>query len=306
LAAVRPEQHEPGIRPGQARGWAPSQQPHCRTAAQIATAFAASNRPLAARPSGVRRKPLAASPGSSRLCEGQPPAVADLPGLERRHVAALARLVGAGGPIASVTPPPFPPPLNSISSASRTGSTPIPHAPSPAWYFALFLARPSGFLGPAEPGQVSLLHVLWGQTHPASRASKPNRSSLHGRRGPSYGPAGHATWGRGGGAGVASRLRAVLAKRGSGPARGRTSQSWGPLTQVSGSRTDDKRHYPCRAAIVAMPPAMAALPARHCPETAPRRWKLQREIGRWALRQNAGGVTSPLVAKLGLSGIASV
>ena len=43
------------------------------------------------------------------------------------------------------------------------------HTPFAAWYFAYF-CRAVGFLGPAEPEQVSLLHVLWGQ-RTASRAS---------------------------------------------------------------------------------------------------------------------------------------
>ncbi len=49
------------------------------------------------------------------------------------------------------------------------------------WYFA-YMVRTVGFLGPAEPSQVSLLHVLWGHTC-ASQAEYPEAELIHGGAG---------------------------------------------------------------------------------------------------------------------------
>lgn len=49
------------------------------------------------------------------------------------------------------------------------------------WYFS-YMVRSVGFLGPAEPGQVSLLHVLWGHTC-ASQADYPEAELIHGGAG---------------------------------------------------------------------------------------------------------------------------
>jgi monoamine oxidase len=49
------------------------------------------------------------------------------------------------------------------------------------WYFS-YMVRSVGFLGPAEPGQVSLLHVLWGHTC-ASQADSPEAELIHGGAG---------------------------------------------------------------------------------------------------------------------------
>lgn len=49
------------------------------------------------------------------------------------------------------------------------------------WYFA-YMVRTVGFLGPAEPGQVSLLHVLWGHLC-ASQAEYPEAELIHGGAG---------------------------------------------------------------------------------------------------------------------------
>ncbi len=46
------------------------------------------------------------------------------------------------------------------------------------WYFS-YMVRSVGFLGPAEPSQVSLLHVLWGHTC-ASQAEYPEAELIHG------------------------------------------------------------------------------------------------------------------------------
>jgi monoamine oxidase len=49
------------------------------------------------------------------------------------------------------------------------------------WYFS-YMVRVAGFLGPAEPNQVSLLHVLWGQNC-APQAEYPEAELLHGGAG---------------------------------------------------------------------------------------------------------------------------
>ncbi len=49
------------------------------------------------------------------------------------------------------------------------------------WYFS-YMARVVGFLGPAEPNQVSLLHVLWGQNC-APQSEHPEAELLHGGAG---------------------------------------------------------------------------------------------------------------------------
>lgn len=49
------------------------------------------------------------------------------------------------------------------------------------WYFA-YMARTVGFLGSAEPGQVSLLHVLWGHVC-ASQAEYPEAELIRGGAG---------------------------------------------------------------------------------------------------------------------------
>ena len=49
------------------------------------------------------------------------------------------------------------------------------------WYFA-YMARAVGFMGPAEPNQVSLLHVLWGQKC-APQSEHPDAELIHGGAG---------------------------------------------------------------------------------------------------------------------------
>lgn len=49
------------------------------------------------------------------------------------------------------------------------------------WYLS-YMARAVGFLGPAEPNQVSLLHLLWGQNC-ASQSEHPEAELLHGGAG---------------------------------------------------------------------------------------------------------------------------
>ena len=49
------------------------------------------------------------------------------------------------------------------------------------WYFS-YMVRAVGFLGPAEPGEVSLLHVLWGHRC-ASQSEHPEAELIHGGAG---------------------------------------------------------------------------------------------------------------------------
>jgi len=49
------------------------------------------------------------------------------------------------------------------------------------WYFS-YMVRAVGFLGPAEPNQVSLLHVLWGQNC-APQSEHPEEELIHGGAG---------------------------------------------------------------------------------------------------------------------------
>lgn len=49
------------------------------------------------------------------------------------------------------------------------------------WYFS-YMVRAVGFLGPAEPNQVSLLHVLWGQNC-APQSEYPEAELIHGGAG---------------------------------------------------------------------------------------------------------------------------
>src|SRR6476620_2399407 len=45
------------------------------------------------------------------------------------------------------------------------------------WYFS-YMARAAGFLGPEEPNQLSLLHVLWGQNC-AAQSEHPEAELIH-------------------------------------------------------------------------------------------------------------------------------
>ncbi|MCX7596424.1 MAG: FAD-dependent oxidoreductase, partial [Fischerella sp.] len=49
------------------------------------------------------------------------------------------------------------------------------------WYFS-YMARAVGYLGPAEPNQISLLHALWGQKC-APQSEHPEAELLHGGAG---------------------------------------------------------------------------------------------------------------------------
>jgi monoamine oxidase len=133
------------------------------------------------------------------------------------------------------------------------------HTPFAAWYFAYF-CRAVGFLGPAEPDQVSLLHVAWGQ-RTASQGDHPEEELIHG------------------GAGQLPALLAevledtlVLGE----PVREihQPEGSSGPDSEGAITVTTDNASHRCRAVIVAMPPAMAGA-IRFTPELPADRLALQ-------------------------------
>ena len=156
------------------------------------------------------------------------------------------------------------------------------HTPFAAWYFAYF-CRAVGFLGPAEPEQVSLLHVLWGQ-RTAPQGEHPEEWLLHGGAGqlPAL---------------LAAELGEAVLHLGE-PVR--AVEQEGPHPVVV--RTD-RGQYPCRAVIVAMPPAMAAR-LQFTPELPADRQHLQAEMAMGACAKVLVAYASPWWREQGLAGIA--
>ena len=155
------------------------------------------------------------------------------------------------------------------------------HTPFAAWYFAYF-CRAVGFLGPAEPEQVSLLHVLWGQ-RTAPQGEHPEQWLLHGGAGqlPAL---------------LAAELGEAVLQLGE-PVRGVDQE--GPHRVVV--RTG-RGQYPCRAVIVAMPPAMAAR-LQFSPELPADRQQLQAEMAMGACAKVLLAYASPWWREQGLAGI---
>ena len=155
------------------------------------------------------------------------------------------------------------------------------------WYFAYF-CRAVGFLGPAEPEEVSLLHVLWGQ-RTAPEAEHPEEELIHG--------------------GAGALLPHLLAELGEGTVQlgqpvlrilehsGFTMPSWPVLVD-----SDTARH-PCRAVIVAMPPSQAARIA-FTPELPPDRRALQGGMTMGRCAKVLIAYDSPWWRSKGLSGLA--
>ncbi|MCP9859918.1 MULTISPECIES: flavin monoamine oxidase family protein [unclassified Cyanobium] len=120
------------------------------------------------------------------------------------------------------------------------------HTPFAAWYFAYF-CRAVGFLGPAEPDQVSLLHVAWGQ-RTAPQGDHPEEDLIHGGAG---------------------QVPALLAEGlGDALVLGEPVRAIHQPDSASGPDADadvdvavevitDRSSHRCRAVIVAMPPALA-------------------------------------------------
>ena len=160
------------------------------------------------------------------------------------------------------------------------------HTPFAAWYFAYF-CRAVGFLGPAEPEQVSLLHVLWGQ-HTASQGEHPEQELLHG------------------GAGQLPALLAAELGEGVvvlGEPALEVLEDPGAASPVPLTVSTDRAAYPCRAVIVAMPPAMVAR-LRFSPELPADRQQLNQEMVMGACAKVLVVYARPWWREQGLSGIA--
>lgn len=175
------------------------------------------------------------------------------------------------------------------------------HTPFARWYFAYF-CRAVGFLGPAEPEQVSLLHVLWGQ-RTAPQAEHPEEDLIHG----------------GAGALLPHLLRQLdegslqLAQpvrriqqpsaaacgewASDAPPPDGAGPAWPVLVESATAR------HPCRAVIVAMPPAQAAGIA-FSPELPGDRQALQRGMAMGRCAKVLIAYASPWWRRQGLSGIA--
>ncbi|CAK6689681.1 FAD-dependent oxidoreductase [Synechococcus sp. BA-124 BA4] len=159
------------------------------------------------------------------------------------------------------------------------------HTPFAAWYFAYF-CRAVGFLGPAEPEQVSLLHVLWGQ-RTAPQGERPEEFLLHGGAG---------------------QLPALLSgELGEGVLRlGEPVRAIEQLSPEAGHPVrvhTDRATYPCRAVIVAMPPAQVAQ-LRFMPELPADRRQLNQEMAMGACAKVLVVYAKPWWRQQGLSGIA--
>ncbi len=180
------------------------------------------------------------------------------------------------------------------------------HTPFAAWYFAYF-CRAVGFLGPAEPEQVSLLHVLWGQ-RTAAQGEHPEEELLHGGAGQL--PALLAADLGEGVVRLGEPVRAVSQLEPGGPvqaASGVPDQAdpagSGPTAAHPVVVHTDKAVYPCRAAIVAMPPAQAAQ-LRFSPELPADRLELQQRMEMGACAKVLVVYRTPWWRQQGLSGIA--
>ncbi|MCS5691946.1 FAD-dependent oxidoreductase [Cyanobium sp. FGCU-6] len=171
--------------------------------------------------------------------EGQPPAVP--PADWADAMAALERFQALAARLDEGHPHRHPVAAELDRSSFQDWIDANTHTPFAAWYFAYF-CRAVGFLGPAEPEEVSLLHVLWGQ-RTAPQAEHPELELLHGGAG---------------------QLPALLAEE-----LGETAVVTGePVLAVEEDPAaaspfpvtvrSERAAHPCRAVIVAMPPAMVA------------------------------------------------
>ena len=148
------------------------------------------------------------------------------------------------------------------------------HTPFAAWYFAYF-CRAVGFLGPAEPEQVSLLHVLWGQ-RTAPQGEHPEEWLLHGGAGQ-----------------LPALLAAELGESRAAAGRAGARRGAGGASPRGGAHGPGPLPLPRRdrghAAGDGEPAPVHSGAARR-PEATPGR------NGDGSLRQGAGGLCQPLVA----------
>jgi L-amino acid dehydrogenase len=147
------------------------------------------------------------------------------------------------------------------------------------WYLS-YMARAVGFLGPAEPNQVSLLHVLWGQRC-APQAEHPEAELLHGGAG---------------------QIPALLAEELAG--RVRLGE---PAVRVSqdqeGVRVDTlENQYHARYVIIAMPPHLTGR-ILYDPPLPPMRQQLVQRMPMGACAKILLSYDRPFWRERGLAGI---
>jgi monoamine oxidase len=161
------------------------------------------------------------------------------------------------------------------------------HTPFAGWYFAYF-CRAVGFLGPAEPDQVSLLHVAWGQ-RTAPQGDHPEEELIHGGAGQL--PALLAE-GLGDALVLGEPVREIQQPEGAS-----ASGAQEPITV-----TTDRASRHARAVIVAMAPAMAAA-IRFTPELAADRLALHEGMAMGRCTKVLVAYGSPWWREAGLAGI---
>lgn len=161
------------------------------------------------------------------------------------------------------------------------------HTPFAAWYFAYF-CRAVGFLGPAEPDQVSLLHVAWGQ-RTAPQGDHPEEELIHGGAGqlPAL---------------LAEGLGDALVLKEPVRAIHQATSSSDPAEEGGVEVITDRSSHRCRAAIVAMPPALAGA-IRFTPALPADRQALQQGMTMGRCTKVLVAYRRPWWREAGLSGI---
>jgi L-amino acid dehydrogenase len=225
--------------------------------------------------------------------EGQPPAVPRADWDDA--MAALARFQDLAEQLPPDRHPHHHPAANALDRLSfHDWIAANTHTPFAAWYFAYF-CRAVGFLGPAEPEQVSLLHVLWGQ-RTAPQGEHPEQELLHGGAGQL--PALLAAELGEGVLRLGEPVRAVV--------QGQIASAGDPACSGGDHPVQvhtDRAAYPCRAVIVAMPPALAAY-LRFSPELPADRLALQEGMVMGACAKVLVLYARPWWREQGFSGIA--
>lgn len=216
--------------------------------------------------------------------EGQPPAVPqadwdDAMGALERFNTLVASLPGDRHPHATAAATE----LDRLSFQDWIDAN--THTPFARWYFAYF-CRAVGFLGPAEPDQVSLLHVLWGQ-RTAPQAEHPEQDLIHGGAGALLEPL-LADLGRGA-LHLQEPVQAIV--------QGQEEGAW-PVRVETPSAV-----HPCRAVIAALPPVQASRIA-FSPALPPDRQALHRGMAMGRCAKVLIAYSSPWWRQEGLSGIA--
>ena len=148
------------------------------------------------------------------------------------------------------------------------------------WYFA-YMARAVGFLGPAEPNQVSLLHVLWGQNC-APQAEHPEAELIHGGAGQ-----------------IPDKIAAELGERiRLGEPVFRLNYDSAGVTVETSQNT-----FTAKFAIIAMPPHLAGRIIYH-PPLPPQREQLTQRVPMGCCAKILISYEQPFWRKQGLAGVA--